>query len=176
MRLRRCGDGGGSGLAPAGWPERPARRIPTPINKFGDWVASTYDDSGKTLCYATSEPKKQAGKFTEPRQALYRRHPCAPGQCARPDQLCRRLRLQARQRGQAHHRQADLHARRAAEGPRLGQGFRHRQGAGRRHAQGQQPDHQGHLGARHRDHRHLFPDRASPRPIKPSAPPAKFSS
>jgi hypothetical protein len=37
---------------------------PTPINKFTDWTASTYDDSGKTLCYATSEPKKQAGKFT----------------------------------------------------------------------------------------------------------------
>jgi len=36
---------------------------PTPINKFTDWTASTYDDGGKTLCYATSEPKKQAGKF-----------------------------------------------------------------------------------------------------------------
>jgi hypothetical protein len=37
---------------------------PTPINKFTDWSASTYDDGGKTLCYATSDPKKQAGKFT----------------------------------------------------------------------------------------------------------------
>src|SRR5471032_2016958 len=36
---------------------------PTPLNKFTDWSASTYDDGGKTLCYATSDPKKQAGKF-----------------------------------------------------------------------------------------------------------------
>jgi invasion protein IalB len=36
---------------------------PTPIDKFGDWIAQTYDDSGKTLCYATSAPKKQAGNF-----------------------------------------------------------------------------------------------------------------
>lgn len=36
---------------------------PTPINKFSDWVASTYNDSGKTLCYATTEPKKVVGKF-----------------------------------------------------------------------------------------------------------------
>ena len=41
-----------------------AASAPTPINKFTDWTASTYDDGGKTLCYATSEPKKQAGKFT----------------------------------------------------------------------------------------------------------------
>jgi invasion protein IalB len=40
-----------------------AASTPTPINKFTDWTASTYDDGGKTLCYATSEPKKQAGKF-----------------------------------------------------------------------------------------------------------------
>jgi Invasion associated locus B (IalB) protein len=36
---------------------------PTPIDKFGDWVAQTYDDNGKMLCYATSSPKKQAGNF-----------------------------------------------------------------------------------------------------------------
>ena len=36
---------------------------PTPINKFSDWAAQTYDDNGKTLCYATSSPKKQAGNF-----------------------------------------------------------------------------------------------------------------
>jgi hypothetical protein len=36
---------------------------PTPINKFSDWAAQTYDDNGKTLCYATSAPKKQAGNF-----------------------------------------------------------------------------------------------------------------
>ncbi len=41
-----------------------AASAPTPINKFTDWTASTYDDGGKTLCYATSEPKKQAGKFS----------------------------------------------------------------------------------------------------------------
>ena len=41
-----------------------AASTPTPINKFTDWSASTYDDGGKTLCYATSDPKKQAGKFT----------------------------------------------------------------------------------------------------------------
>ena len=34
---------------------------PTLLSKFNDWVASTYDDNGKTLCYATSEPKHQAG-------------------------------------------------------------------------------------------------------------------
>jgi len=34
---------------------------PTPINKFSDWVASTYTDNGKTLCYASTEPKKVAG-------------------------------------------------------------------------------------------------------------------
>src|SRR3954447_21481471 len=33
---------------------------PTLLNKFNDWVASTYNDNGKTLCYATSEPKRQA--------------------------------------------------------------------------------------------------------------------
>jgi len=36
---------------------------PTPIDKFSDWIAQTYDDSGKTLCYATSSPKKQTGNF-----------------------------------------------------------------------------------------------------------------
>jgi len=36
---------------------------PTPIDKFSDWIAQTYDDNGKTLCYATSSPKKQAGNF-----------------------------------------------------------------------------------------------------------------
>src|SRR5262249_21948512 len=36
---------------------------PTPINRFSDWSAQTYDDGGKTLCYATSSPKKQAGNF-----------------------------------------------------------------------------------------------------------------
>ena len=36
---------------------------PAPIDKFGDWLAQTYDDNGKTLCYATSAPKKQAGNF-----------------------------------------------------------------------------------------------------------------
>ena len=36
---------------------------PVPINKFGDWVASTYDDSGKTLCFATTEPRRVAGKY-----------------------------------------------------------------------------------------------------------------
>jgi invasion protein IalB len=41
-----------------------AASTPMPINKFTDWTASTYDDGGKTLCYATSEPKKQTGKFT----------------------------------------------------------------------------------------------------------------
>jgi invasion protein IalB len=42
----------------------PARAAnPTPIDKFGDWAAQTYDDGGKTLCYATSSPKKQAGNF-----------------------------------------------------------------------------------------------------------------
>jgi hypothetical protein len=42
----------------------PARAAnPNPINKFSDWLAQTYDDSGKTLCYATSAPKKQAGNF-----------------------------------------------------------------------------------------------------------------
>jgi hypothetical protein len=41
-----------------------AASAPKPIDKFTDWTASTYDDGGKTLCYATSEPKKQAGKFT----------------------------------------------------------------------------------------------------------------
>lgn len=42
----------------------PARAAsPTPINRFSDWSAQTYDDSGKTLCYATSSPKKQAGNF-----------------------------------------------------------------------------------------------------------------
>jgi invasion protein IalB len=34
---------------------------PTPINKFSDWVASTYTDNGKTLCYASTEPKKVSG-------------------------------------------------------------------------------------------------------------------
>ena len=34
---------------------------PTLLSKFNDWVASTYDYNGKTLCYATSEPKHQAG-------------------------------------------------------------------------------------------------------------------
>src|SRR5262245_17657684 len=39
----------------------PARAAsPTPINRFSDWSAQTYDDNGKTLCYATSGPKKQA--------------------------------------------------------------------------------------------------------------------
>jgi invasion protein IalB len=52
-----------SGLAVPGQTAT-AASAPTPINKFTDWTASTYDDSGKTLCYATSEPKKQAGKFT----------------------------------------------------------------------------------------------------------------
>ena len=42
----------------------PARAAnPVPINRFTDWLAQTYDDSGKTLCYATSAPKKQAGNF-----------------------------------------------------------------------------------------------------------------
>jgi hypothetical protein len=42
----------------------PARAAnPTPIDKFSDWIAQTYDDGGKTLCYATSSPKKQAGNF-----------------------------------------------------------------------------------------------------------------
>jgi len=36
---------------------------PTPINKFSDWVASTYDDNGKTLCFATTEPKRVTGKY-----------------------------------------------------------------------------------------------------------------
>src|SRR5579862_4530000 len=36
---------------------------PVPINKFGEWVASTYDDSGKTLCFATTEPKRVVGKY-----------------------------------------------------------------------------------------------------------------
>jgi hypothetical protein len=36
---------------------------PTPINRFSDWLAQTYNDNGKTLCYATSAPKKQAGNF-----------------------------------------------------------------------------------------------------------------
>jgi hypothetical protein len=36
---------------------------PTLLNKFNDWVASTYSDNGKTLCYATSEPRKQSGNF-----------------------------------------------------------------------------------------------------------------
>src|SRR5579871_583156 len=36
---------------------------PTPINKFSDWVASTYDDNGKTLCFATTEPKRVSGKY-----------------------------------------------------------------------------------------------------------------
>jgi hypothetical protein len=36
---------------------------PTPIDRFGDWIAQTYDDNGKLLCYATSSPKKQAGNF-----------------------------------------------------------------------------------------------------------------
>jgi hypothetical protein len=34
---------------------------PTLLSKFNDWVASTYDDNGKTLCYATSEPRHQTG-------------------------------------------------------------------------------------------------------------------
>jgi hypothetical protein len=42
----------------------PARAAnPVPINRFTDWLAQTYDDNGKTLCYATSAPKKQAGNF-----------------------------------------------------------------------------------------------------------------
>ena len=41
----------------------PRAANPTPIDKFGDWVAQTYDDNGKMLCYATSAPKKQAGNF-----------------------------------------------------------------------------------------------------------------
>ena len=45
----------------AGGPARSAN--PTPINRFSDWLAQTYDDNGKTLCYATSSPKKQAGNF-----------------------------------------------------------------------------------------------------------------
>jgi hypothetical protein len=52
-----------SGLAMSGRMAA-AASAPTPINKFIDWTAATYDDAGKTLCYATSEPKKQAGKFT----------------------------------------------------------------------------------------------------------------
>jgi invasion protein IalB len=65
MNLFRAG-GVAVVLAAVGLASQPvaAANAPTPINKFTDWSASTYDDGGKTLCYATSDPKKQAGKFS----------------------------------------------------------------------------------------------------------------
>lgn len=36
---------------------------PVAIDKYSDWAAWTYNDSGKTLCYATTAPKRMAGKY-----------------------------------------------------------------------------------------------------------------
>ena len=61
MAFGRRHGGGDGGSASRRAP--PGRRTRSPSTGFTDWLAQTYDDNGKTLCYATSAPKKQAGNF-----------------------------------------------------------------------------------------------------------------
>ncbi len=64
MRRKNWLRAGGLAMALALGAMGPGRAAnPTPIDRFSDWLAQTYDDGGKTLCYATSAPKKQAGNF-----------------------------------------------------------------------------------------------------------------
>ena len=41
-----------------------AAEQPKVIGEYGDWVALTYNDRGNTICYMSSTPKKDEGKYT----------------------------------------------------------------------------------------------------------------
>ena len=42
-----------------------AAEQPKMIGEYGDWVAWTYNDRGNVICYMTSTPKKDEGKYTK---------------------------------------------------------------------------------------------------------------
>lgn len=42
-----------------------AAEQPTQIGEYGDWTAWTYNDRGNVICYMSSTPKKDEGKYTK---------------------------------------------------------------------------------------------------------------
>ena len=42
-----------------------AAEQPKLLGEYGDWAAWTYNDGGKTICYMSSTPKKDEGKYTK---------------------------------------------------------------------------------------------------------------
>lgn len=42
-----------------------AAEQPKMIGEYGDWVAWTYNDRGNIICYMSSTPKKDEGKYTK---------------------------------------------------------------------------------------------------------------
>lgn len=42
-----------------------AAEQPKMIGEYGDWVAWTYNDRGNVICYMSSAPKKDEGKYTK---------------------------------------------------------------------------------------------------------------
>jgi len=42
-----------------------AAEQPAQIGEYGDWTAWTYNDRGNVICYMSSAPKKDEGKYTK---------------------------------------------------------------------------------------------------------------
>lgn len=42
-----------------------AAEMPKVLGEYGDWIAWTYNDRGNLICYMSSTPKKDEGKYTK---------------------------------------------------------------------------------------------------------------
>ena len=42
-----------------------AAEMPKELGQYGDWTAWTYNDRGNLICYMSSTPKKDEGKYTK---------------------------------------------------------------------------------------------------------------
>ena len=42
-----------------------AAEMPKELGQYGDWTAWTYNDRGNLICYMSSTPKKDEGKYRE---------------------------------------------------------------------------------------------------------------